>query len=279
MRNPLLFSSDLLVKRAFNIPAYTPKATQVPSLNPQQIEQMMSNIQSYPEEQQQAILDNINKNYGQASYNGGLVGKALGNLGNWAGSAWNGLQQAGNWASQGLFGSKPFDAQDSDRYRAEQVLMTAAKNPALYDTVMQGLQKGNFIPNTATAPAAPAATAPAAPRKEGLIDGIPASQWIAKNKARQQQEAGQYRASNPISAKPSGMIYDSVSGQMVPQGWNRYNPGAASQARPQPDQKAVAAPAPTPKPETNYDPNYHPKLKGIETFKPSPAQIRRGMSE
>ena len=131
MRNPLLFSSDLLVKRAFNIPAYTPNATQVPRLNPQQIEQMMSNIQSYPEEQQQAILDNINKNYGQASYNGGLVGKALGNLGNWAGSAWNSLQQAGNWASQGLFGSKPFDAQDSDRYRAEQVLMTAAKNPAI----------------------------------------------------------------------------------------------------------------------------------------------------
>ena len=110
-----------------------------------------------------------------------------------------------------------------------------------------------------------------APRKEGLIDGIPASQWIAQNKARQQQTMP------AASAKPSGMIYDSVSGQMVPQGFNRYNPGAASQARPQP-QKAVAAPAPTPQPATsNYDPNYRPNLRGIKTFKPSPEQMRRGI--
>lgn len=35
-----------------------------------------------------------------------------------------------------------------------------------------------------------AQTAAPAPRKEGLIDGIPASQWIAQNKARQKQQFG-----------------------------------------------------------------------------------------
>jgi hypothetical protein len=63
---------------------------------------------------------------------------------------------------------------------------------------------GGFAPNTGTPQpkpqlvSAPAAspvptTAPAAPvRKEGLIEGIPASQWIATNKARQQQAAAAY---------------------------------------------------------------------------------------
>lgn len=77
-----------------------------------------------------------------------------------------------------------------------------------------GLGQNNQQMTPAAQPIAQTATP--APKKEGLIEGIPASQWIAQNKARQQQTMP------AVSAKPSGMIYDSVSGKMVSPNFNRY---------------------------------------------------------
>lgn len=310
MRNPLHFSSALLVKRAgtqppiINIPAFTP-ANAEPVMSDDQISSLLQNIQTYPEDQQQKILNSINKDYDNSSYRGGFFGNIGGNIGNYVSSKWNALQGGLNWASNGLFGAKPFDAQDSDRYRAETVLRTAAKNPDMYKRVTERL-------NTATAPAAttapaqtnaptPAAPAPvpvapatnnaqavankvltggyiqqqpvpaakvpllsapkptptpaapqpatpvppapkpiaqanpapssvapaAAPRKEGLIEGKPAGQWIAENKARQAQEATAYnnnkiQAMNPTMAAAAGQVYNPTAGRMVPPGFNPY---------------------------------------------------------
>jgi hypothetical protein len=284
MRNPLHYSSALLVKKAeLNIPVYTPKVV-APTLSDEQIATLMTNIKSYPEAQQQQILDSINQNFGQAQYRGGLVGNALGGLGNYLGSFGDTLQQGVNWASQGLFGSKPFDTQDSDRYRAETVLQTAAKNPALYQKVTQGLQAQGIgasqQPSVATsAPAAtsaPTATtasvnstpaaantgnaaavakrvleggykaempkpgpmlpklvstsyadksspAAAPKRKEGLIEGVPASQWIAENKKRQKDEELKYKKSNPSTVPANrGLAYNATTGQYQQPGYNMY---------------------------------------------------------
>jgi hypothetical protein len=279
MRNPLHYSAELLVKRAaptLNIPAYAPLASG-PAMSDEQIAAMLQNIQSYPEAQQQQILDTINQEYGNSGYRGGLVGSALGNIGNYLGSAFNTLQQGANWASQGLFGKKPFDAQDSDRYRAETVLRTAATNPEMFKRLTESIQKtlpaAQSSAPAATTPAAPAAqaTAPAvkpepkaqasaapaakpiptakeeakptvvsapkkkpsakptaAPkRKEGLIEGIPASQWIAQNKARQADEAaGRVKASpvKPVvNTNPNaGLRYNPTTGQYHPPGYNMY---------------------------------------------------------
>lgn len=290
MRNPLHYSAELLVKQAapqpLYIPQYTPQAPQV-TMSDSQIADMMKNIQSYPEEQQQKILDIINQNFGQAQYRGGLFGGALGGLGNYGGAAIDKLQAGINWASQGLFGRKPFDTQDSDRYRAETVLQTAAQNPELYKKVTEGLQgagigakqqapaaapsapaapttasntgatpttantgnaaavakkvlEGGYAPGTpkpgpmlpklvSTAYAAkssPAAAQPA-PKKEGLIDGRPASQWIAQNKARQKDEdAGRIKASPAkpvVNTNPNaGLRYNATTGQYHPPGYNMY---------------------------------------------------------
>lgn len=323
MRNPLHFSSALLVKRAgaqppiLNIPAYTarPGDGAAPAMSDDQISGLLQNIQSYPEEQQQKMLDSINKDYGNSSYRGGLVGKMFGNIGNYASSLGNSLQQGANWASEGLFGAKPFDTQDSDRYRAETVLRSAAKNPEMYKrvtdrlntataptatpapavptpaatptaaqpapipkfdinqltTVAPGMRgplrpqtptpaavtptaptpvtptppvaqpaapapavmqntiassAGGSVLNKPTAPVAPTPAPTPAPRKEGLIEGIPASQWIAQNKARQAQESTGYnskvQAMNPTMAAASGQVYNPVAGRMVPRGFNPY---------------------------------------------------------
>jgi hypothetical protein len=324
MRNPLHFSSDLLVKRAgtqppiINIPAFTP-AMAAPTMSDDQISGLLQNIQTYPEEQQQKMLDSINKDYGNSSYRGGLFGSMGGNIGNYASSFGDTLQRGVNWASEGLFGAKPFDTQDSDRYRAETVLRSAAKNPEMYKRVTERLNaatapaatpapavptpaatptttpaapaataqpapipkfdinqlttvapgmRGPLRPQTpaptavtpvaptppVAQPAAPTPTAPApatmqntiasgaggsvlnkpvapaapapAPRKEGLIEGIPASQWIAQNKARQAQESTDYnskiQAMNPTMAAASGQVYNPTAGRMVPRGFNPY---------------------------------------------------------
>jgi hypothetical protein len=232
MRNPLHYSAELLVKKAapqpMYIPQYTPQAPQY-TMSDSQIADMMANIQSYPEEQQQKILDSINQNFGQAQYRGGLFGSALGGLGNYGGAALDKLQTGINWASQGLFGSKPFDTQDSDRYRAQTVLQTAAQNPELYKKVTEGLQGAGIgakqqAPATVTptpapvtaAPAAPAApapvaptpspvatttpkptpapapvapNAPAVPQKRRMIGGMPADQFNDMANQRRQSEA------------------------------------------------------------------------------------------
>lgn len=92
------------------------------------------------------------------------------------------------------------------------------------DFRQQRSQALGFGQNTQQQPAITRAVAPVAtPRKEGLIEGEPASQWIARNKARQPQ------AAPAVSASPSGMNYDSVSGQMVPQDFNRYNTSTPTQ--------------------------------------------------
>lgn len=269
MRNPLHYSSDLLVKRAeqtpgFFIPQYSPPVQQ-PALNDSQIEDMLKNIQSYPEEQQQQMLNNINQNFGQAKYRGGLFGGALGGLSNWTGSAFDSLQGGANSITDTLFGWKPFDTQDSARSRARAVLQTAAQNPELYKKVTTGLQRAGIgakqqAPAQATAPqpapakpeaakpeaakpeaakpapakpnaqaaSAPTAAAPATPkRKEGLIEGIPASKWIAQNKARQKKEDAAYMKANPnrptSSRNPNfGLTYNATTGQYNPPGYNMF---------------------------------------------------------
>lgn len=419
MRNPLHYSSELLVKKAapqpaLYIPTYTPQVPQN-QMSDEQIAAVMQNIQSYPEEQQQQILDSINQNFGQAQYRGGLAGGFFGGLGNYLKSFGNTLQQGANWASQGLFGGKPFDVQDSDRYRAQTVLQTAAQNPELYAKVMRGLQSANVIPQvpaaTTTAPAAAPAPTPAPtpqptpasnfsvsdwisnplkekgyfdvtpgqpvfnyagayrgtlhaaerdksllkalppqyaantaqykmwhdvlqrddpwglkkttaptptptvtpstptppsnnykipsvpslrpkgipsadafiqanklqPRKEGLIDGIPASEWSAKNRARQQNAAKAY-AKNNTGAAPAnqGLEYNPTTGQYQQPGYNMYAGRVLSS--PAPTAKPTSAPASTPTPqESTYDPNYKPNLKGIRTYKPTREQLIRGM--
>ena len=311
MRNPLHYSSDLLVKSAapiLNIPAYTAPLAGGPSMSDEQIATMLQNIQSYPEAQQQQILDAINKEYGNSGYRGGAVGSAFGNIGNWLGSFGNTLQQGANWASEGLFGKKPFDTQDSDRYRAETVLRTAATNPEMYKRLTQSIQQTlptakpsapvtaattpapTPVPTPApaqvtTTPAPAATTAPAATpapvvqapptpaitfkrpsdapsansfinslnnstapkRKEGLIDGKPFSQWMADNKKRQQKDTAAYAKTNTSTPAAAGMTYDSVSGQMVPQGFNRYKTNtAAPVVKPQAQTTSPVAPVSRP---------------------------------
>jgi hypothetical protein len=253
MRNPLHFSSELLVKRAapqppvLNIPAYSarPGDGATPAMSDDQISGLLQNIQSYPEEQQQKMLDSINKDYGNSSYRGGLVGSALGNLGNWGSSAFNALQQGANWASKGLFGAKPFDAQDSDRYRAETVLRTAAKNPEMYKRITDRL-------NTATAPAAttPAATTPAATTPAATT---PAATTPATPNA----PAATPAAPAPSPAAPATQTPPGVPKPTFkdPAAINRYNTAMAElQATPSttPPAPLVSAPptpaAPTPAP-------------------------------
>lgn len=393
MRNPLHFSSDLLVKRAgtqppiINIPAFTPTSA-ASAMSDDQISGLLQNIQTYPEEQQQKILDSINKDYGNSSYRGGLFGRMGGNLGNYASSLGDAIQGGVNWASKGLFGAKPFDAQDSDRYRAETVLRTAAKNPEMYKRVTERLNaatapaatpaptvptpaatptttpataqpapipkfdinqlttvapgmRGPLRPQTPT-PAAvtptaptpvtptppvaqpatptptPAAPAPAvmentlassaagsvlnkavapvapapAPRKEGLIEGKPASQWIAENKARQEQKAKNFTGNsaanpnNPRAQAASGMVYNATSGQMQPRGYNPYTGNVPSaQRQPTANPALVSAPATTAPPQsTALTPE---QQKKIDNYKRTPAgkfqnmtpqQIRAGVA-
>ena len=182
MRNPLHYSAELLVKKAapqpMYIPQYTPQAPQN-TMSDNQIADMMANIQSYPEEQQQKILDSINQNFDQAKYRGGLFGSALGGFRNYEKTKLDKLQAGINWASQGLFGSKPFDTQDSDRYRAQTVLQTAAQNPELYKKVTQGLQDVGIgakqqAPATVTPTPAPVATTPASPAPVATTPAAPA---------------------------------------------------------------------------------------------------------
>lgn len=166
MRNPLHFSSALLVKRAttqppiLNIPAFSPAAAPSPAMSDDQITSLLQNIQTYPEEQQQQMLDSINKDYDNSSYRGGLFGRIGGNIGNWGSSLGNTIQQGVNWASEGLFGAKPFDTQDSDRYRAETVLRSAAKNPEMYKRVTERLNATNAPATTAQPAPTPVAPAP-----------------------------------------------------------------------------------------------------------------------
>jgi len=225
MRNPLHYSAELLVKKAapqpMYIPQYTPQAPQY-TMSDSQIADMMANIQSYPEEQQQKILDSINQNFDQAKYRGGLFGSALGGFRNYEKTKLDMLQKGINWASQGLFGSKPFDTQDSDRYRAQTVLQTAAQNPELYKRVTQGLQGvgigakqqapapvtaapapvaptpspspspapgATTTPKPTTAPAPVAPSAPAVPQKRRMIGGMPADQFNAMANQRRQSDA------------------------------------------------------------------------------------------
>ena len=294
MRNPLLFSTELFVKRAaqgpvLNIPKFDPKSLG-PTLSEKDMKGMMSNIESYPTEQRQAIYDSINKNYGQAKHEGGLFGNMMGGLKNWGSGIVNDMQQGANEATNSLFGWQPFDTQDDDRFRAQTVLQNASKNPEMYASVANNLQDSGTFGAKTQAPAAnatpapkapvqapvaatttpaptqtqtpaplqpapipappatptpiPAAPAPApvqaaspapapapvnlvstpsnagqqasanpAPRKEGLIDGIPASQWIAQNKARQQQGIG----ADPAEVARSRQVS------------NYYNPTPAAQ--------------------------------------------------
>jgi hypothetical protein len=190
-----------------------------------QISGLLQNIQSYPEEQQQKMLDSINKDYGNSSYRGGLVGRIGGNIGNWGSSLGNTLQQGANWVSEGLFGAKPFDAQNSDRYRAETVLRTAAKNPEMYKRVTDRL-------NAATAPAAttPAATTPATPNAPAATPAAPAPSPAA-----------------PATQTPPGVPKPTFTD---PAAINRYNTAmGALQATPSttPPAPLVSAP-PTPAP-------------------------------
>jgi hypothetical protein len=261
MRNPLHYSADLLVKRAEQIPGlyipqYVPPAQQ-PTLNDSQIEEILKNIQSYPEEQQQQMLDNINQNFGQAKYRGGLVGGALGGLSNFTGNIFDSAQSGVNSITDTLFGWKPFDTQDAARSRARTVLQTAAQNPDLYKKITTGLQTTGIgakqqtpaattPATTPTTPAAPVKPAPAAAkpeskvvsaptaakpeapkRKEGLIEGIPASKWIAQNKARQKKEDAAYMQANPnrpVSRQnPNfGLTYNATTGQYNPPGYNMF---------------------------------------------------------
>jgi hypothetical protein len=337
MRNPLHFSSTLLVKHAgqspiLNIPAYSAPAEQAPAISDDQIARLLQNIQTYPIAQQKQILDNINKDYSSSQRRGGILGRFFGDIGNTIGRMWDGTQDALGQVSGGLWGGSGFDTQDASRDRAQVVLQNAAQNPEMYKRLTERLNvpaptapapvspptppapaptattppppaapvappaatptapapaattptapvvpaspnatatinkavTGGFLPNAgaptprptplvsaptssptpAPAPAPVAPTAAVAPaRKEGLIEGVPASQWIAQNKARQAQEALNYK-SNPTQTTPA----------------------------------LVSAPAPTaPTPASTYDPNYRPKLKGINTFKVNPQQMRRGI--
>ena len=179
MRNPLLFSSDLLVKKAQTLPAFEiPKfdpGTKGPTLDPSNIQNLMANIQSYPEDQRQAILDTINENYGAARHQGGFFGNVAGEIKNIGSSIGNTFQSGLNTIGDTLFGYKPFDTQDSDRFRAKTVLENAAQNPAMYQNVMRGLQgigmvknnpaaKPQATPTPAAAPNAQAQTAAATPK-------------------------------------------------------------------------------------------------------------------
>ena len=353
MRNPLHYSSELLVKRAepiLNIPTYTAPLAGGPSMSDEQIAMMLQNIQSYPEAQQQQILDAINKEYGNSGYRGGAVGSIFGNIGNWLGSFGNTLQQGANWASEGLFDKKPFDTQDSDRYRAETVLRTAATNPEMYKRLTQSIPQTlptakpsapvtaattpAPVPTPAPAPAAtptpaaptpaapaPAPAAPAAPstpppptatpprnnytlprpnlnrpaglpsaadfirdntpqpRKEGIIDGKPFSQWMAENKKRQQKDTAAYAKTNTSTPAASGMTYDSVSGQMVPQGFNRYKTNTpAPVVKPQAQTTSPVAPVSrplTPEAQKMLD-NYRKSPAGQFQSMPSD-RIRSGL--
>ena len=408
MRNPLHFSSALLVKKAMtqppilNIPAFSPATAPGPVMSDDQITGLLQNIKSYPEEQQQKMLDSINKDYDNSSYRGGLFGRIGGNIGNWGSSLGNSLQQGANWVSEGLFGAKPFDAQDSDRYRAETVLRSAAKNPEMYKRVTERLNATTAPAATAAQPAAtppaaqptttpsatpatptpaaqpaptpkfdinqlttvapalrgplrpqapapaavtptptptptpaaqpapapapvtptppaaqpavptptPAAPTPAvmenslasaasgsvlnkpvapaaqapAPRKEGLIEGKPAGQWIAENKARQEQDAKNFTGpavanpNNPSVQAASGMVYNATTGQMVPRGYNPYTgnvPSAQRQLATNPALVSATKPT-TPTQPTALTPE---QQKNLDKYNRSPAGRWQNMSK
>ena len=262
MRNPLHFSSELLVKRAapqppvLNIPAYSarPGDGATPAMSDDQISGLLQNIQSYPEEQQQKMLDSINKDYGNSSYRGGLVGSALGNIGNWGSSLGNTLQQGANWVSEGLFGAKPFDAQNSDRYRAETVLRTAAKNPEMYKRVTDRLNAATAPAATTPAATTPAATTPVTPNAPAATPAAPAPSPAAPAPS---PAAPAPSPAAPATQTPPGVPKPTFTD---PAAIKRYNtamgalqatpsatpPAPLVSAPPTPSAPTPSAPAPTP---------------------------------
>jgi len=143
MRNPLHYSSDILVKRAaptLNIPQYQKAA---PPINDAQIQEIMTNIQNYPEDQQQKILNTINQNYNAAN-SGGMYNNIMEAAGA-PRKAWNDFQGSINDITDSFFGWKPFDSQDYNRDRSQQILQSAAKDPLLYRKVTQDLQSAGIM--------------------------------------------------------------------------------------------------------------------------------------
>lgn len=258
MRNPLSYSAGLFIKKAapnapFNIPAYQAPAAAQPMLNPEQIQQLMTNIQSYPVDQQQAILDTINQNFGQSKYQGGFFGNVLGGLGNWAGSAWNQMQSGMNRASDALFGVQPFDAQDSDRYRAETVLQTAAQNPEMYQNVMKGLQNIGVVPQTPATPAAsPVTQTPVAPTAVPTPAPTP-TPTPAPAPAAPAATPAPAQTAQPVSGVPGSTdIMQQIQQANGNQGISAFQPPSPAPA------PAPAAPAPDPTPWTNPNAKFNP---------------------
>lgn len=239
MRNPLHFSSALLVKKAanlfnmlpytpqylnsFTLPPYIPQYS-IPRLNAQQIQGLMMNNKAYPTAQQPPILETINPNFGQYNYNSRTP---------------IGIPPTAPTFTQGQIS----DYNDAMSL-AKEVLAPAPVASPINIQQPQASNTNSFVTpknltptdevaiNPAETKPTSAPTQPPAPvpRKEGLIEGRPASQWLARNKARQQRDINSAKKTSMPSSTPSGTIYDSVSGQMVPKGFNRYNTSTPTQS-------------------------------------------------
>lgn len=254
MRNPLLFSTELFVKRAtqgpvLNIPKFDPKSLG-PTLSEKDMKGMMSNIESYPAEQRQAIYDSINKNYGQAKHEGGLFGNMMGGLKNWGSGIVNDMQQGANEATNSLFGWQPFDTQDDDRFRAQTVLQNASKNPEMYASVANSLQDSGTFGAKTQAPATNAPATPPAP-KAPVQAPVAATTTPAPTQTQ-----------TPAPLQPAPTLAPTATPTPIP-----------AAPAPAPVQAAAPAPAPAqlvsapnPQPWTDakskFNPNWTPEQKG-----------------
>ena len=119
----------------------------------------------------------------------------------------------------------------------------AAPAPAVMENTLASSAAGSVL----NKPVATVAPTPA-PRKEGLIEGIPASQWIAQESTGYNSKV---QAMNPTTAAASGQVYNQTTGQMVPRGYNPYTgnvPSAQRQTAQAPAPAVISAPKP-PAPE------------------------------
>jgi hypothetical protein len=189
MRNPLHFSSELLVKKAapqppLSLPAYNPQVAPAPQ-NQVDPQAFWEQLQTYPEDQQRQIyadmekIDNPNRtaDYGgffPALSHGGTqlynaIGDAFGRAGNaiadigWGGGRTNvAPEEAGNYRSERIRDSAKLrlNLASKDPYYAKQL---QAKMPGYINKLTGAPTPATPTAPAATTPATPAAPTPAAP--------------------------------------------------------------------------------------------------------------------
>lgn len=170
MNNPLQYSTELLVKKALNIPAYVPQTSgQAQTLNPDQIPGLLDNVASYPAAQQDKMYGAINKGFSEGSAASGIIPNFLNRQMLRFHRVGDTLGSAANYLTNNLWGSKYFDTDETRRYAANIALQHAAQDPNAFQALNQRM---SALGLGGQQPASPAAGAsPMRDRNQAALQG------------------------------------------------------------------------------------------------------------